>query len=205
MWLCARFREVILASWVGACCWCTACKTVVTVSEQNRAERRGGICACVGSRVRMLEGVCGWACIRASVYSCVAEHSGTSAAVTSLSCWERRALSQPGNAWSQPKRSPPLSFPLFFLPYVLSLPSESHMELQLAAGLDWAWKHTSVQWPRNYFYCRAQESTMCTAFMIPARVFLWMLDKHTPSASLAPSWNSRKTEVRHTKQPGGNG
>lgn len=45
MWLCARFREVILASWVGASRWCAACNTVVTVSEQNRAERRGGMCA----------------------------------------------------------------------------------------------------------------------------------------------------------------
>lgn len=82
MMLCAGLREVILASWVAAFCWCTAGNSVVTVSEQNRAGLSG---ASVGAHVKKT-----WlslhSCECVGVCSRVAAHSGTSAAVTSLSC-----------------------------------------------------------------------------------------------------------------------
>lgn len=84
----------------------------------NRADQRAGICACTCMAcvyVCVIEYAWVWANVCELDYSRVVQHSGTSAAVTSLSCWERRVLSLPGNAWSQPKRSPLLSFPLFFL------------------------------------------------------------------------------------------
>lgn len=173
------------------------------VSRMEQSTERASECAWFVC-VHMLKRVCDWVCMDVSVSVCVCscevEHSGTSAAVTSLSCWERRVLSQPGNAWSQPKRSPLLSFPLFFLPYLFCLPSQSQMEVQLAAGLDWAWKHTNVQWPLTYLYHRAQMRTAYTFFMIPDHIFLWMPDKHPPSASLAASWNTRETQVRLKKK-----
>lgn len=103
----------------------------------NRADQRAGICACTCMAcvyVCAIEYAWVWANVCELDYSRVVQHSGTSAAVTSLSCWERRALSLPGNAWSQPKRSPLISS-LLPPPYLLSLPSQSHRGYSVLPGL----------------------------------------------------------------------
>lgn len=76
------------------------------------------------------------------------------------------------------------------------LPSQSITQgVQRTAGLDWAWKNTSVQWPLDYFYHREHERTVYDSFMISTHIFLWMPDKHPPTASLAPSWDTREAEA----------
>lgn len=196
--------------WVHPAVWlrlCSACNTVVTVSEQNRAEQREGICVCarfvcVHMLKRVCECECASVCIHVWLNTAGHQQLWQASAVERDECCHSQVT--PDHSQNDLLSS---HVPLFLIP---SLPSQSHMEVQLAAGLDWAWKHTSVQWPLDCFYRGAHERTVCTSFMIPTHIFLWMPDKHPPSASLAPSWNTRETEVRlekrqNTKQPGGNG
>lgn len=160
----------------------------------NRAESghwRGGVYV----HMCTIEYAWVWANVCEVDYSRVVQHSGTSAAVTSLSCWERRVLSLPGNAWSQPKRSPLLSFPLFFL-----LRTSSPLPVNHTGGTAHcrAWLgmkiHKCAMTSRLFPSQRTWGDSVWLSWFLLI-IFLWMPHKHPPTASLAPSRNTRATDA----------
>lgn len=136
---------------------CTACITVVTASEQNREERRHlsvhglHVRAC-SDRMWVWLNWCVCVCVRARMNTAGRPQLWQDSAAEGDKCCH-------GQVAPNRSRSDLLSSSFHSRSSSTSSASDSpsHSEVQLATVLDWAWKHTSVQWPLRYSCHRHEE------------------------------------------------
>lgn len=167
----------------------------------NRADHRAGICACT-CMVCVYVCMCAWLSMHECEPMCarLIIHVWFNT-VGHQQLWQASAVERDECCHCQvtPDHSQNDLLSSHFLSSSSSappLPSQSITQgVQRTAGLDWAWKNTSVQWPLDYFYHREHERTVYDSFMISTHIFLWMPDKHPPTASLAPSRDTSEAEA----------